>query len=94
MSAPPKNIFLSMFSPLRVFIPVPIISPEQGRSVGKWWGLTLLGIGAYIGVLATSYVPVMLQLSGTNRFGFGPSEVRNQFLFCLMVSDEMVGLGL
>ncbi|KAF7335770.1 hypothetical protein MVEN_02232800 [Mycena venus] len=58
---------------LTVFLPV-----KYAHRSGTFWGLTLLGIGAFVGVLATSYVPMMLQLTATNQYGYKPAD--NGFL--------------
>jgi hypothetical protein len=55
--------------PLKVFIPK---KRENGK--GRDWSLTLLGCGTFFSVLATGYVPMALQLVGTNVFGFEPAE--------------------
>ncbi|CAK5269011.1 unnamed protein product [Mycena citricolor] len=52
----------------------------EGKT-GRFWGVTLLGIGSFASVLATAYVPLMLQLTATNRFGFRPID--NGYLMSL-----------
>lgn len=77
---PSSNLF-SFAAPLKVFIPVVLMSKDGMKVVGKkQYGLMLLGIGACVSVLATAYVALALQLSATNRFGFGPSEVSLHWL--------------
>ncbi|KAJ7441928.1 hypothetical protein B0H11DRAFT_2095206 [Mycena galericulata] len=64
----PESLF-AFLSCLRVFLP----AKYAGQS-GTFWGLTLLGVGAFGGVLATAYVPLMLQLTATNQYGYKPSD--------------------
>ncbi|KAK4699908.1 hypothetical protein P7C70_g6346, partial [Phenoliferia sp. Uapishka_3] len=59
--------------PLKVFLPRRI-EKEDGGNGGRYWGLTLLGIGCFTGVLALAYVPLMLQMTATNEYGFKPSD--------------------
>lgn len=54
-----KESAFSFLDCMKVFLPVRL---DESRNKGAFWGLTLLGTGAFIGVLATSYVPLMLQL--------------------------------
>ncbi|KLT42324.1 hypothetical protein CC85DRAFT_328228 [Cutaneotrichosporon oleaginosum] len=56
----------SFLAPLRVFV------PRRRATGGRDWNLTLLGLGTFFSVLATGYVPMMLQLVATNVFGFTP----------------------
>lgn len=56
-------------SPLKVFMP-----QRLEGSVGRYMGLTLLGVGAFTGVLATASVPLLLQQTGMDEFGFRPTE--------------------
>ena len=73
-----NNGIWSFVAPLRVFVPRAFGLETTGtRKEGKFWGLTMLGLGAFLSVLATAYVPLLLQLDATNRFGFRPSEVRS-----------------
>ncbi|KAJ7601854.1 hypothetical protein DFH06DRAFT_1260101 [Mycena polygramma] len=68
----PESV-LAFLACLTVFLP----SKYAHRS-GTFWGLTLLGLGAFGGVLATAYVPLMLQLTATNQYGYKASD--NGFL--------------
>ncbi|KAK6996691.1 hypothetical protein R3P38DRAFT_3070040 [Favolaschia claudopus] len=70
----------SKLKPLSAFIDsVSVFQPsEYADGSGKYWGLTLLGLGAFAGGLATQYVPMMLQLTATNQYGYKPSD--NGFL--------------
>lgn len=64
----------SFLAPFRVFVPR-IIEPEDGGHKQRYWGMTLVGIGTFTGVLAVSYVPFLLQLTATNAYGFHAKEV-------------------
>ncbi len=46
---------------------------EDGK-IKRDFNLFLLGAGTFFSVLATGYVPMALQLVGTNVFGFQPAE--------------------
>lgn len=65
-----SNGIFSFLEPLKVFIP-----NVKKNGKGKDFGLLLLGAGMFTGVLSTAYIPVMLQLTATNQYQFGPSEV-------------------
>ncbi|KAJ7714805.1 major facilitator superfamily domain-containing protein [Mycena metata] len=54
---------------LVIFVP----AKYENRS-GRFWGLSLLALGAFFAVLATQYVPMMLQLTATNRYGYTPGD--------------------
>ncbi|KAJ6576271.1 hypothetical protein B0H10DRAFT_2103178 [Mycena sp. CBHHK59/15] len=58
---------------LRIFLPA-----KYADGKGRFWGLPLLGFGAFWSVMATAYVPLMLQLTATNQYGFKPGD--NGFL--------------
>ncbi|KAF7375714.1 hypothetical protein MSAN_00460900 [Mycena sanguinolenta] len=58
---------------LRIFLPA-----KYTDGKGTFWGLPLLGFGAFWSVMATAYVPLMLQLTATNQYGFKPGD--NGFL--------------
>lgn len=60
----------SLLYPLKLFVPRLITLPNGAR--GRDWNLTLLGMGAFVSVLATGYVGMGLQLVATNVFGFKP----------------------
>ncbi|KAL8279700.1 hypothetical protein RQP46_008013 [Phenoliferia psychrophenolica] len=60
-------------TPLKVFLPRKI-EREDGGDGRLYWGLTLLGTGTFMGVLAVAYVPLMLQLTATNTYGFKPTQ--------------------
>ncbi|KAK5124771.1 hypothetical protein LTR85_001484 [Meristemomyces frigidus] len=63
----------SFFDPIKMFAPRKFLL-QDGRTVRKEYGVLLLGTGTFLGVLATSYIPVLLQMYSTDVFGFGTSE--------------------
>lgn len=62
----------SFFDPIKMFAPQKWILPNG--HIQKEYGVLFLGIGTFLGVLATSYIPVLLQMYSTDIFGFGTSE--------------------
>ncbi|KAJ7739842.1 major facilitator superfamily domain-containing protein [Mycena metata] len=54
---------------LSIFVP----AKYENRS-GRFWGLTLLALGGFFAVLGTQYVPTMLQMTATNRYGYTPGD--------------------
>ena len=54
--------------PLKMMLPKKWVL-RDGR-VTTEYGVLLLGIGTFFGVLATSYIPVLLQMYSTDVFGF------------------------
>ncbi|CAE7194959.1 hypothetical protein CFE70_007491 [Pyrenophora teres f. teres 0-1] len=60
------------FGPLRIFAPQKWVLPD-GRTRTQTGALTL-GIGIFLGILATGYIPVLLQMYATAEFHFGTSE--------------------
>ncbi|KAI7186890.1 hypothetical protein KC363_g6309 [Hortaea werneckii] len=69
----------SFFDPIKMFAPQKFIRPNG--HVYNEYGVLFLGIGTFLGVLATSYIPVLLQMYSTDVFGFGTSE--NGFLISI-----------
>ncbi|KAH9826056.1 Major Facilitator Superfamily [Teratosphaeria destructans] len=63
----------SFFDPIKMFAPQRYVLAGSGR-VQTQYGVLLLGIGVFLGVLATSYIAVLLQMYSTDIFGFGTSE--------------------
>ncbi|KAK4539608.1 hypothetical protein LTR36_010491 [Oleoguttula mirabilis] len=61
------------FDPIKMFAPKKFLL-QDGRTVRKEYGVLLLGTGTFLGVLSTSYIPVLLQMYSTDVFGFGTSE--------------------
>ncbi|KAI4706798.1 hypothetical protein J4E89_008494 [Alternaria sp. Ai002NY15] len=60
------------FGPLRIFAPQKWELPN-GRTRLQFGALTL-GIGVFLGILATGYIPILLQMYATVEFNFGPKE--------------------
>ncbi|QIW97145.1 hypothetical protein AMS68_002663 [Peltaster fructicola] len=58
--------------------PIYMFTPRKwvlrSGKIQKEYGILLLGIGIFLGVLATSYVPTLLQMYGTYIFDFGTTE--------------------
>jgi MFS family permease len=71
--------FTRFFGPLKMFAPQKWVLVD-GRTQNEW-GTPLLGIGVFLGVLATSYVPILLQMYSTDVLGFGTTE--NGYLISL-----------
>jgi MFS family permease len=63
----------SFFDPIKMFAPQKNLLPNTGK-VQRQYGVLLLGVGVFLGVLATSYIPVLLQMYSTDVFGFRTSE--------------------
>jgi MFS family permease len=74
-----KRTVLNLLGPLKMFAPQKWVMGD-GR-IQKEWGTLLLGSGVFFGVLATSYVPVLLQMYSTDVLGFGTTE--NGYLISL-----------
>lgn len=60
------------FGPLRIFAPQKWTLPD-GRTRTQFGALTL-GIGVFLGILATGYIAVLLQMYATAEFNFGQKE--------------------
>jgi MFS family permease len=60
------------FGPARLFVPQKF-QLQDGR-IKRHWGVFLLGAGVFWGVLATGFIPVLIQMYATNAFGFRPTE--------------------
>jgi hypothetical protein len=67
------------FGPLKMFVPQKWVL-KDGR-IQRQWGTLVLGAGVFLGVLATSYVPILLQMYSTDVLGFGTTE--NGYLISL-----------
>ncbi|CAK5269071.1 unnamed protein product [Mycena citricolor] len=61
--------FFSFLRPLGIFWPA-----KYADGSGRFWGVSLLGFGAFTSVMSTGYVPLMLQLTATNKYGFKPVD--------------------
>ncbi|KAJ7458488.1 hypothetical protein FB451DRAFT_1097610, partial [Mycena latifolia] len=68
-----KESLFAFLHCLRIFLPA-----RYADGSGRFWGLPLLAFGAFWSVMATAYVPLMLQLTATNQYGFKPGD--NGFL--------------
>lgn len=74
----PKGIS-NFLGPLKMFTPQKWVLPSG--KVQLEYGVLLLGIGVFLGVLATGYQSVLLQMYSTDVFGFSTSE--NGYLISL-----------
>lgn len=68
-SRPANNGLGRFFGPLRIFAPQKWTLAD-GRKSTQFGALTL-GLGVFFGILATGYIPTLLQLYATNEFEFG-----------------------
>ncbi|KAJ7278385.1 hypothetical protein C8J57DRAFT_1306813 [Mycena rebaudengoi] len=64
-----RDSALSFVHCLRIFAPA-----RYAEGSGRYWGLSLLAIGTFWSVMSTAYVPLMLQLTATNQYGFKPGD--------------------
>ena len=62
----------AFFDPLKMFTPSKWVL--YNGTVQREYGVLLLGIGAFLAVFATGYIPVLLQMYSTDVFGFSASE--------------------
>jgi MFS family permease len=67
-----KKSLSSYFGPAKMFLPQKFRLPNG--SIYAHWGIFLLGAGVFWGVLATGFIPVLIQMYATNAFGFRPTE--------------------
>lgn len=70
----------AFFEPLKMFTPRKWLRLDG--TVRREYGVLLLGIGAFMAVLATGFIPTMLQMYATNNFGFGTAD-----------NSELIGLN-
>ncbi|GAA5896398.1 hypothetical protein JCM5296_002721 [Sporobolomyces johnsonii] len=70
-----SGAFSGFLAPLKIFAPRKV-EKEDGSS-SRWYGLTLIGTGSFLGVLATACIQILLQLISTNAFGFKPTANGN-----------------
>ncbi|CZT12526.1 uncharacterized protein RCO7_07667 [Rhynchosporium graminicola] len=75
----PTTKLTKFFGPLKVFTPQKWITPNG--QIRTQYGTILLGIGVFLGVLATGFIPVLLQMYATDVYGFGTTE--NGYLISL-----------
>lgn len=67
-----KKGIAGFIGPAKLFVPQKLKLPN-GR-IQRHWGVFLLGSGVFWGVLATGYIPILIQMYATNAFGFRPTE--------------------
>ncbi|KAF2024023.1 MFS general substrate transporter [Setomelanomma holmii] len=87
------------FGPLRIFTPQKWIL-RDGRTTTQFGALTL-GVGVFLGILATGYIAVLLQQYATSEFNFGTkangylifmySSLRG--LFLSLIFPRIIALG-
>jgi hypothetical protein len=75
----PAPSLTRFFGPLKMFVPQKWVS--QDGVVRSEYGALILGIGVFFGILATGYIPILLQMYSTSVLGFGTSE--NSYLVSL-----------
>lgn len=73
----------SIFSPLKVLLPENLRS-SSGRQT-KHYGISLLALGVFVGVLATGYAPVLIQMYAISAFNF-----QSTHLGYLMASNSLI----
>ena len=78
-AAPASKGMMRFFGPLKTF-ETSRWKLRDGR-IQRQYGVLLLGIGVFLGVLATGYIPTLLQLYSTDVLGFKTKE--NGFLISL-----------
>ncbi|KAF2787775.1 hypothetical protein K505DRAFT_329435 [Melanomma pulvis-pyrius CBS 109.77] len=71
-----KDITVRQSSGLkRYFGPLRIFAPQKwtlaGGQTSTQFGALTLGLGVFLAILATGYIPTLLQMYSTNEFGFG-----------------------
>ena len=70
------SVFLRAFGPLSTIMPAKWITKE-GR-VQREYGALILAAGVFLAVLATGYIPVLLQMYAMSSFGF--TSLQNSYL--------------
>ncbi|KAH8646127.1 hypothetical protein BX600DRAFT_405839 [Xylariales sp. PMI_506] len=73
----------ALLAPFRVLRPQKLRLPD-GSTI-RHSGITFLGLGVFLGVLATGYAPILIQMYATAAFNFGPAE--NGYL---MASNSLI----
>lgn len=73
----------SIFSPLKVLSPQKL-RLQSGKTIVHY-GVTFLALGVFIGVLATGYAPVLIQMYAISAFEFQPTS-----LGYLMASNSLI----
>lgn len=87
------------FGPLKMFTPQKWVL--RSGKMRTEYGTLLLGFGVFLGVLATGYIPVLLQMYATDVYGFGTTEngyliSLNSFvrgLFLTLVFPKIIAAG-
>jgi MFS family permease len=90
---------LKFFGPLKVFVPQRWVL--HNGQIRTEYGNILLGVGVFLGVLATGYIPVLLQMYATDIYDFGATEngyliSLNSFIrgiFLTMVFPRIISAG-
>ncbi len=89
----------------KFFGPLKILTPQRwmlrGGRVETVYGTILLGMGVFLGVLATGYIPVLLQMYATDVYDFGTTEngyliSSNSFirgLFLMLAFPRIISAG-
>lgn len=95
----PSSGFAKFFGPLKIFTPQKWML--RGGQVRTEYGTVFLGIGVFLGILATGYIPVLLQMYATDSYNFSATEngymiSMNTFirgLFLMLVFPRIVSAG-
>ncbi|RDW59982.1 hypothetical protein BP5796_11588 [Coleophoma crateriformis] len=103
---PSKEVPSQLSGGLAKFLgPLMIFKPQkwtlQNGQLRFEYGTMLLGAGVFLGVLATGYIPILLQMYGTDIFHFGTTEngyliSLNSFmrgLFLTLVFPKIISVG-
>lgn len=69
---PQRKGLARFFAPLAVFAPAKFIGRDN--VIRTEYGSLLLACGVFLGINATGYIPTLLQLYSTDKFGFEPKE--------------------
>jgi hypothetical protein len=94
-----SNALARFFGPLKIFTPQKWVL-SSGRVV-TLYGIILLAAGVFLGVLATGYIPTLLQMYATDIYGFGTTEngyliSLNSFLrgiFLTLMFPQIINIG-
>lgn len=62
----------TFFDPLKMFVPRKWRLPSG--KIQTEYGILFVGVGVFLGILATGYIPVLLQMYATDAFEFGAHE--------------------
>jgi MFS family permease len=91
VAAQASNGLAQFFGPLKIFTPQRWVL--SGGRIETQYGMILLATGVFLGILATGYIPVLLQMYATDIYGFGTTEngylislnsfIRGLFLFLI-----------